>query len=205
MAIESIAPDIGIWIRDKKRKHTQIINQLIEKPMLSNYLFELMIVFYRKVKFIQMHLRSYLQIKSARYTCLKLKIEILRDSLSFKRSISMRQQPNKPEKIPDSVLNSYINKYYFPKLRKHAYELKNYKKELFSALAEYKKALEPSTVDLMLNELPPKPQLRQVKRPVLRLYSDKEGITEIFNIVNTHVNNIKSKIRRPTIQYSALI
>ena len=201
-------PQIRQWVHKRVQMYAKIVNFAIEKPMLSKDLFELMADFMRKIVLIQRAGKVYILIKSVRLDVLKKKINSIRDTFVLKRSLSIKQSPKKQEKIPKLILQEYLSKYYANQLRKYVNRIKDYKKELQLASYEYDEYLKENIIENLLYGKVLDNEPRQVPRPILRLYSDRDSLNETIYLAATHLsklNSLQGRNRRTSVRTSTVM
>ena len=186
--IKNFFPRIQNWLKRRIKRFTKIINYSIEKPMLSNDFFELMVEYMRRILLIQRKTRNFLVIKRARYKVLSKKVNLLR-SKSLKRSISFKNQVRKPGALYKQVIHEYMQKYCSQQIKKHILRIAAYHEDVRLASEEYDQYLKENFVEMLLNGKVLDDSPRKIKKPVLKIFSDHEGLSKVVRkaIVNTNV------------------
>lgn len=165
------------WLSRLKKRYGGIVNDCIEKPMLSFHLFELMAEFMRKSLRIQRNIRSFLRVKNARLAVIVQKFQKLAEVKGFYRSSSIKLTGLKKNYgIPEAFILEYAEKYYKYKIFKFVNDRKKYLVEKELAEIEYQEKIQELFMEIFVSERNVKVVKRKVLKPVFLLYSDKESI-----------------------------
>ncbi|OMJ67276.1 hypothetical protein SteCoe_35602 [Stentor coeruleus] len=194
-------PKIRIWLDGIRVKYRNIINHCIEKPILSDHLFELMAEFNRKILKIQRAFRYYNHIRKARINALKKKFDIS-GRMMLRRNSTMKMNKTGNDKIPQVFIEEMIYEYYYGQVKKYLEDLKIYWEELKVAEVEYEEYLKENIIEVILHGKNLDPAPRFVPRPILKIFSDDKAWMEKVRTGMGHVKiltNMRVRNKRHTV------
>jgi hypothetical protein len=194
-------PKIRIWLDGIRVKYRNIINHCIEKPILSDHLFELMAEFNRKILKIQRAFRYYSFIRRARIWALRKKFDIS-GKILVRRNSMRKTGKGGNDKIPQVFVEEMIYEYYYGQLRKYLSDLKGYWEELKVAEVEYDEYLKENIIEVILHGKNLDPAPRFVPRPILKIFSDhkvwmekiRSGMGHVKILTNMRVRNKRNTV-----------
>lgn len=194
-------PKIRIWLDGIRVKYRNIINNCIEKPILSDHLFELMAEFNRKILKIQRAFRYYSFIRKARVLALRKKFDIS-GRMYIRRNSTMKANKEGNDKVPQVFVEEMIYNYYYGQLRKYLDDLKGYWEELKVAEVEYEEYLKENIIEVILHGKNLNPAPRFVSKPILRIFSDNKAWMEKIRSGMGHMKiltNMRVRNKRHTV------
>ncbi|OMJ72297.1 hypothetical protein SteCoe_29291 [Stentor coeruleus] len=189
-------PKIRIWVDGIRAKYRNIINYCIEKPFLSDHLFELMAEFNRKILKIQRAFRYYNCMKKIKISALKRKFEISRRMMT-RRNSTMNRNKIFNDKVPQIFVDEVIYEFYHGQQRKYLNDLKVYWEEIKVAELEYDEYLKENIIEVILHGKNLEPSPRFIPKPILKIFSDNKtwiekiraGMGHVRNLTNMRVRN----------------